>query len=552
MLQALSKLRFYSLGRQYPQFGTKVVGPTVKEIKRKLPKKSLLEEVPSVALIESKVLKTATKKKEINVSDVLSQKKMSGDIDHSFIYTDRQKLIVNGFKHFKGVMGHCNIAFNFVVLLNDPQWPSEFNSLRLGQILSDVRRLNLYSAIQPALSELGFNIEPLIKYETMRDALVKYKELEGHAQVPCDFRVPHGDNRYPEHTRGLHLGFAVHSAQVNGCYEQHHDELKQLGVNFKIIGARHTSFDVIYRAATSFCELHPGKIIPVNFVVPFGDDKYPEDTWGLQLGVATRKMLSVPGFYPEHKEKFKKLVANDPVPKVSFDVIFSALKAYKVVCNNLLVPQKFVVFEGDVRFPVETWGIKLGRNVYHIRSRGDYSEHRAKLEELGVIFEVEKNQKWDFLTQIYPALEAYKAVYGDLLVPQKFVVAQGDANFSKDIWGRMNLGNIVHDIRNDDVHLKYKERLTALGFVYESIFDVQFDVIYSALEAYKVVFGNLLVPQKFVVSDGDVRFPADTWRMKLGFSVSNIRNRGDYSEHKAKLEELGFVFKKNKKVVEIE
>jgi hypothetical protein len=46
--------------------------------------------------------------------------------------------------------------------------------------------------------------------------------------------------------------------------------------------------------------------------------------------------------------------------------------------------------------------------------------------------------------------------------------------------------------------------------------------------------------------------PADTWGMKLGHNVKNIRARGAYSEHRAKLEELGFVFKKNKKVVEIE
>ncbi len=93
MLKALSKLRFYSLGRQYPQFRTKVVGPTVKEIKKKLPKKSLLEEVPTDALIDSKVFKTAPKKKEIIVSDILLQNKLTGEIDHSFIYTDRQKLI---------------------------------------------------------------------------------------------------------------------------------------------------------------------------------------------------------------------------------------------------------------------------------------------------------------------------------------------------------------------------------------------------------------------------------------------------------------------------
>jgi hypothetical protein len=70
---------------------------------------------------------------------------------------------------------------------------------------------------------------------------------------------------------------------------------------------------VIYRAATAFCELHPGVEIPKNFVVPFGDDKYPEDTWGLELGLATYYLLSKATFHPEHKEKFKALVANTKV-----------------------------------------------------------------------------------------------------------------------------------------------------------------------------------------------------------------------------------------------
>jgi hypothetical protein len=49
--------------------------------------------------------------------------------------------------------------------------------------------------------------------------------------------------------------------------------------------------------------------------------------------------------------------------------------------------------------------------------------------------------------------------------------------------------------------------------------DVQFDVIYSALEAYKAVYGDLFVPQKFIVPQGDVRFPVETWGMKLGCNV---------------------------------
>jgi hypothetical protein len=554
MFSAVLKLRgpFCSLERLSSNFGTKVIDQTVKEANKKLTKKTLKLSASVSLDVDTKPKKTAAKTTELNVPGYLPEKNMTAASDHLFIYTNRQKLLVDGFKHFNEVMGHCNIELYFVVPLNDPKWPSNLSSLRLGVILNQMRSRNLYSTIQPALAELGFNVEPRIKYKDVREALINYKELEGHAQVPCDFRVPLGDNRYPEHTRGLHLGFAVHGAQVNGCYEQHHDELKQLGVNFKIIGALHTSFDVIYRAAIAFCELHPGKIIPQNFVVPFGDDKYPEDTWGLELGFATYYLVYRATFYPEHKEKFKKLVAsNKSVPKVSFDVIYSALKAYKAIHSDLVVPFTFVVPQGDVRFPAGTWGMKLGRNVDSIRNRGAYPEHRVKLEELGVSFEVENINHYDFLTHIFPALEAYKSVHGNLLVPRDFLVPEGDVRFPADTW-RMNLGVVVSTVRNRGDYLKYKERLTALGFVYKSVYDVQFNVIYSALEAYKAVHDNLLVPVKFIVPQGDVRFPAETWGMKLGRNFDHIRNSGAYSEHRVKLEELGFVFKKNKKVVEIE
>jgi hypothetical protein len=60
-----------------------------------------------------------------------------------------------------------------------------------------------------------------------------------------------------------------------------------------------------------------------------------------------------------------------------------------------------------------------------------------------------------------------------------------------------------------------------------------------------------LVPFKFIVPQNDANYPPETWGMKLGFNVSNIRINGAFSERRAKLEELGFVYKKNKKVVEI-
>ncbi len=66
--------------------------------------------------------------------------------------------------------------------------------------------------------------------------------------------------------------------------------------------------------------------------------------------------------YPEHRDRLVAMGVNFEVKKVTvgFDVIYSALEAYKAVNGNLLVPQKFVVPQGDVRFPVESWEMKVG------------------------------------------------------------------------------------------------------------------------------------------------------------------------------------------------
>jgi hypothetical protein len=162
-----------------------------------------------------------------------------------------------------------------------------------------------------------------------------------------------------------------------------------------------------------------------------------------------------------------------------------------------------------------------------------------------------QNASPDF-ERVFKALSDYKAVHGDVFVPAKFVVPRGDVAYSENAWG-LKLGLNLQFIRSEGYYFGHKDRLEALGVNFDAKkIDVRgFDVIYSALEAYKTVHGNLLVPARFVVPQDDVNYPPETWGMKLGSNVNTIRNRGDYSEHRAKLEELGFVFKNNTKVVEI-
>jgi hypothetical protein len=83
--------------------------------------------------------------------------------------------------------------------------------------------------------EIGFDFEARMtthEWATIRLALLTFKNLNGHLQVPSLFKVPEGDPRWPEQARGMKLGYVVSHIRLKGSYSQHHEELRAMGFNF--------------------------------------------------------------------------------------------------------------------------------------------------------------------------------------------------------------------------------------------------------------------------------------------------------------------------------
>eukprot|EP00617_Octactis_speculum_P017154 CAMPEP_0185760614 /NCGR_PEP_ID=MMETSP1174-20130828/19520_1 /TAXON_ID=35687 /ORGANISM="Dictyocha speculum, Strain CCMP1381" /LENGTH=943 /DNA_ID=CAMNT_0028441511 /DNA_START=242 /DNA_END=3073 /DNA_ORIENTATION=- len=78
----------------------------------------------------------------------------------------------------------------------------------------------------------------------------------------------------------------------------------------------------------------------------------------------------------------------------------------------------------------------------------------------------------------------------------------------------------------------------------------QWDQLYTALEMYKIVNGDLRVPSKFIVPES-APWDQETWGLKLGVRVSSIRNTGRFVKDRQQridmLDALGFEWKKDKK-----
>ncbi|KAF0694334.1 Aste57867_14787 [Aphanomyces stellatus] len=144
------------------------------------------------------------------------------------------------------------------------------------------------------------------------------------------------------------------------------------------------------------------------------------------------------------------------------------------------------------------------------------------------------------------ALETYKSIHGNLLVPRTFTVPQDDDDAGQ--WpvacrGR-RLGTAVSELRlAKATMLPARVRaLDALGFVWRAN-QVQWDTLLLALDTFKTLHGgNLRVPTRFIVPDQDAAWPRVTWRVRLGNAVSNLRRDGDFMDRarRAALDARGF------------
>ena len=139
-------------------------------------------------------------------------------------------------------------------------------------------------------------------------------------------------------------------------------------------------------------------------------------------------------------------------------------------------------------------------------------------------------------------LSTYKEIYGDILVKQKYVVPWSK-DWPDEMWG-LRLGNVVKMIRSGKRYQSHEKELTALGFVFlRQTHAIGWELTKLALETYKTIHHNFLVPRRFKIPDNSNDWPAETWGMKLGISVHNIRDRGCYSAHRDELVQLGFQYK---------
>lgn len=238
-------------------------------------------------------------------------------------------------------------------------------------------------------------------------------------------------------------------------------------------------------------ELYNNLDIPVSFKIPLNDSRWPSDSWNLSLGhkvvdIRRGKSFSTPEAVTElsnigfnwtinentydHRNALQTVrsfnkVTNRKIGMVSnmtnqsnqesiHSSVVDLLKIYKAEHGDVNVPQHWLVPENDSKWPSEYWNYRLGLQVSKIRakySKGLLEDHLInQLEALNFIYNV-RDYKFTLFSD---ALQIYLKIYGDTIIPVKYVVECATSDLWPNYLDHYNLGFIWH---------RYK-----LGYVFSS------------------------------------------------------------------------------------
>ena len=351
-------------------------------------------------------------------------------------------------------------------------------------------------------------------YSSVIEALRTYHSIHGDLVIPRRFVVPKSVD-YPTKWHGVDLASTVYDMR----WWQRHvksnpervEELNKLGFVWDRL---QPEWNLVLQALMTYAALNYGNVmVPASFVVPYGDDSYPQATWGIPLGNCVHR-IRVRGDFLTGQNSMPRRKQLDGLGFVwdanehAFMKVFRALKHFRKLEKEkargtareyriLRVPSTFVVPSGEISgWPDDLWGLQLGAKCSAIRQKQLYvknnPERKRALEELG--FQWSGNATLGWLEVIHAAA-IYSRLHGrNLDVPARFVVpapsyasadtcANNGATSSdlsvypdeeewpwpEHLWG-LSLGQRLKDIRLNGAYLKgdsassRRAQLDALGF----------------------------------------------------------------------------------------
>lgn len=191
--------------------------------------------------------------------------------------------------------GSVSVPKDFVVPLDDERYPEETRGYELGERLHRMCREGREDKHAQLLTELGVEFKirtKKIPFSILYDALTSYKAVHGNLSIPLSFVVPEGDANFDKQVWGLKLGQMLKNVRRGLSYKDHKQALVELGVEFSNLQQHASEFEIVCDALQTYKQVNQGLAkVPIRFVIPVDDERYPEGMRGLKLGTKLRFYL---------------------------------------------------------------------------------------------------------------------------------------------------------------------------------------------------------------------------------------------------------------------
>ncbi|RHZ38731.1 hypothetical protein DYB26_013531 [Aphanomyces astaci] len=462
---------------------------------------------------------------------------------------------------YKELHGNLLVQSHFDVPKDDPVWPTELWSKKLGVVVARIRahKTTLPPEKKQWLDSTGFVWDAAeLHWKSNLAALETFKAIHDHLLVPSEFVVPADDPQWPVEMWGLKLGKLISRLRSTTTSLPPHrlNVLNSLGfvwrvnargvhrsppANFSLKEQQHI-LQVVHVQRSQ--QRHTKFVyLPGRFRVP---DQAP---WPLHLHKV--KPLDVSLF---RRAKIQGSLEPSIVQALDamhfvwnglehqWSLNMEALGIYKAQYQDLLIPVHFVVPQEDPQWPVYLWGKKLGMVVHNLRGREAKLTPERRQALNAMEFEWDANQaQWQLNLA---ALKTFKQVYGHVKILREFVVPSEGGWWPSRFWG-FRLGTYVNSLRMrvDTLPSEQRHALDELGFVWKPMEDQWNNRNLLALKTFKRIYCHMKIPMKFVVPDQDPKWPPQLWNMKLGQLVANIhvRHHGYPASRLDQLHQLGLV-----------
>ncbi|ETW10092.1 hypothetical protein H310_00476 [Aphanomyces invadans] len=352
---------------------------------------------------------------------------------------------------------------------NEAPWPDYLQ----GETLFSANLRFLYKmdkidqAMLDEFDELKFVWDPVEHQHAMSVlALKTYRALNGHVRVPGLFVVPDKSPLWAKDLWNMPLGVVVktYRSSWTSWPESTRAALEETGLSpTEAVWPEESQL----AAFKWFKQIYGHVDISGDFVVPSQDAAWPQALWGLPLGLLAFDLQANPRrLKPEQYSELRDLgVVFEGVDRATWDERVQALIIYWRIYGDFLVPSRFKVPRNDVRWPDSMWDLGLGGIVSRLRRDAHVvpADRFKQLKDMGFVWNMDE-YSWGVKIK---ALQTYKALHGDLRVPQVFNIPTHDSRWPKETRG-FKLGRAIDRLREHHKHMPPERvaQLSNMGFVW--------------------------------------------------------------------------------------